>query len=82
MTYRTKAVYRQGAFFPESACDLPEDSQVNLLVQGPSAAPPIIIDPEERSRILRQVTERMKRNPIPMPANSAKFSRDQLHQRR
>jgi hypothetical protein len=80
MTYHTKAVYRQGAFFPERQCDLPEDSQVDLLVQGPSVIPPVVTDSEERSRILRQVTERMKRNP--MPADSAKLSRDQLHERR
>lgn len=80
MTYHTKAVFRQGAFFPELQCDLPEDSQVDLLVQGPCVIPPIVTAPEERSRILRQVTERMKRNP--MPADSARFSRDQLHERR
>jgi hypothetical protein len=80
MTYHTKAVYRQGAFFPVLQCDLPEDSQVDLLVQGPSVVPPVVTDPDERSRVLRQVTQRMKQNPI--PAGSAMFSRDQLHERR
>ena len=35
MTYRTKAIYRGGAFVPETQCDLPEDAEVDLLVQGP-----------------------------------------------
>ena len=65
MTYHTKATYRQGAFFPELQCNLPEDSQVDLFVQGPSVVPPVVTDGEEQSRILRQVTDRMKQNPLP-----------------
>jgi hypothetical protein len=80
MTYHTKAVYRQGAFFPVLQCNLPEDSQVDLLVQGPSVIPPAVTDSEERSRILHKVTQRMKGNPL--PTGSARFSRDQLHERR
>ena len=34
MNYRTKAIYRGGAFVPETRCDLPEDAEVDLLVQG------------------------------------------------
>ncbi len=80
MTYHTKAVYRQGGFFPEFPCNLPEESQVDLLIQVPSILPPVVADTEERARVLRQVTERMRQNPL--PADSAKFSRDQLHERR
>jgi len=80
MTYHMKAIYRHGAFFPALPCDLPEESQVELMIQLPAVTPPIVADAEERSRILRQVTERMKRNPL--PADATKFSRDQLHERR
>ena len=80
MTYHTKAVYRQGAFFPETQFNLPEDSQVDIVVQGPSVLPPPVADAEQRSRILRQITDRMKRNRL--PADSPKFSRDRLHERR
>ena len=80
MTYHTKATYRQGAFFPEIPFNLPEDSQVDLVVQGPPVAAPTVTDAEERCRILRQVTDRMRGNPL--PADSPKFSRDQLHERR
>ena len=68
MTYRTKAIYRGGAFLPKTQCDLPEDAEVDLLVQGPLAIPPAITDPQQRARLLRQITERMKRNPIPAAA--------------
>jgi hypothetical protein len=80
MTYHTKATYRQGAFFPEIPVNLPEDSQVDLVVQGPSVVPPAVTDAEERCRILRRVTDRMRRNRL--PADCPKLSRDQLHERR
>ena len=80
MTYHTKATYRQGAFFPATQFDLPEDSEVDLVVEGPSVVPPTVTDAEQRCRILRQVTDRMRRNPL--PADAPKLSRDQLHERR
>jgi hypothetical protein len=80
MTYHTKATYRQGAFFPETQFNLPEESEVELVVQGPSIVSPTVTDAEERRRILRQVTDRMRRNPL--PADAPKLSRDQLHERR
>jgi hypothetical protein len=79
MTYFTKAIYRQGAFFPESPFDLPDDSRVDLVVQGPSILPPVASE-EERSRVLRQVTDRMKQNPV--SADAPRFTREQLHERR
>ena len=80
MNYRTKAVYRGGAFVPETRCDLPEEAEVDLLVQGPRLVPPTVTDREQRARVLRQVTERMNRNPI--PAEAPRFTRDELHERR
>jgi len=80
MNYRTKAVYRGGAFVPETRCDLPEEAEVDLLVQGPRLVPPTVTEREQRARVLRQVTERMKRNPI--PAEAPRFTRDELHERR
>jgi hypothetical protein len=79
MTYHTRAVYRGGAFVPATQCELPENSEVDLLVQGPLVVRPTVTDPAERTRILRQVTERMKGNPI--PAGAPRLTRDQLHER-
>lgn len=80
MTYRTKAIYRNGAFVPDTRCDLPEGAEVDLLVQGPLLVPPTITYPEQRARVLWQVTERMVQNPI--PAGAPRFTRDELHERR
>ncbi len=79
MTHRTKAIYRGGAFVPQTRCDLPEDSEVDLLIQGPLTVPPTVTDPQQRARALRQITDRMKRNPI--PAQAPRFSREELHER-
>ncbi len=80
MIRRIRAVYRDGAFRPETPCDLPDNFQVELLIQEDSVQKPRITDPDERRRILRQVTGRMQGNPI--PAGAPRFSRDELHERR
>lgn len=75
-----RAVYRNGVFVPETGCALPENSQVELIVQGPIVVPPSVADPEERARIRKRVVERMRQNPV--PAGAPRFSREQLHERR
>ena len=80
MTYRMKAVYRDGTFVPETRCGLPENAEVDLLVQGPSRTPPVVTNPEHRNSVLRRITDRMKQNPI--PADAPRFTRDDLHERR
>ena len=80
MTYRMKAVYRGGAFVPETQCDLPEEAEVDLLVQGPLHVRPTVTDPEQRLRVLRQITGRMRQNPL--PPDTPRFTRDELHERR
>lgn len=75
-----KAIYREGKFIPVDPCDLPDDSEVELLVRGPVATPPPVTDGDERSRILREVTDRMRANPLPVDA--PRFSREELHARR
>ena len=80
MTYHMKAVYRNGAFVPETRCALPENAEVDLLVQGPLNVPPVITNPEKRDDALRRITARMKQNPL--PAGAPRFTRDELHERR
>jgi hypothetical protein len=80
MPQRIRATYRDGAFYPETPCEFPEDSQVELLVQFPLASDPSVTETNERLRILKRVTERMRSNPL--PRNSTAFSRDELHTRR
>jgi hypothetical protein len=63
MIRRLKAVFRDGVFVPTSSGDLPDQAEVDLLVQGPSVSPPDVTDPDEKAAILREVTERMKADP-------------------
>jgi len=80
MNRQVKAVYRNGAFVVREPCDLPQESEVNLIIQGPLVLPPVVTDSAERTRILDQVTERMRQNALPM--ESPRFTREELHERR
>jgi predicted DNA-binding antitoxin AbrB/MazE fold protein len=75
-----KAVYRNGAFILETACNLPEGSEVELLVQSSSMVSPPISDVESKQRFLKSLIFRMQQNPIPL--NAPHFIREMLHERR
>ncbi len=75
-----KAVYRDGAFLVREPCALPQDAEVQLIVQGPFVIPPTVTDPAEIARVLATVTERMRANSLPTAA--PRFTRDELHERR
>lgn len=45
----------------------------------PYTLPPLVTDETERARLLRELVERMKANPI--PANAPHFTREELHER-
>jgi hypothetical protein len=79
MTYRMKAVYRGGTFVLETRCELPENAEVDLLVQGPLRTASTVTNPEKRASVLRRITDRMRQNPI--PANAPRFTRYELHER-
>jgi len=75
-----RAVYRDGAFVPIVPCNLPEETEVQVVVQNArGVTPPLVTDPEERARIRRELIARMQRNPI--PANAPRFTRNELHER-
>lgn len=79
MSQTVKASYRGGAFIPQTPCDLPENSEVELIIEGGYIVPPKVTDPQEREQILKRIVERMKQNPL--PANSPRFTREELHER-
>ena len=79
MVRRLKAIYSGNALIPREACDLPEGAIVDLVVEGLALEPPVIADPQERSRTLKAVVERMRRNPL--PADAPRLTRDQMHER-
>nr|WP_202895475.1 antitoxin family protein [Iningainema tapete] len=75
-----KAIYRNGTFILQTACDLPEGSEVELVIQPPQVIAPSISDAETKKNFLKSLIERMQQNPIPL--NAPRFSRDMLHERR
>jgi predicted DNA-binding antitoxin AbrB/MazE fold protein len=80
MSQRIRAVFHDGAFVPQQPCDLPEGSEVELIVERSHVLPPEEKDPDERKRILKEVVEDMRSNPF--PENAPRFTREDLHERR
>ena len=80
MSRCVKAVYHNGVFIAREFCDLPEGSEVDLIIQGPTVLPPEVKGSEEKERILRMTAERMQQNPIPEKA--PRLTREALHERR
>jgi predicted DNA-binding antitoxin AbrB/MazE fold protein len=80
MSQRLKAIYQKGTFIPQTPCDLPENSEVELIIEVHGVIPPAVADPEERKRIMGEIIENMRNNPI--PADTPRFTREELHERR
>jgi predicted DNA-binding antitoxin AbrB/MazE fold protein len=80
MSQTFKAIYRDGAFIPQTPCDLPDGAEVELTIHAPHIIPAKVKDPEERKRILHDLVERMEQNPI--PADAPRWTRDEIHERR
>jgi predicted DNA-binding antitoxin AbrB/MazE fold protein len=80
MTQALKAIYRNGAFILETAYDLPEGTEVELLIQSPQVVSPPISVAETKQHFLKSLIERMQQNPI--PPNAPHFTREMLHERR
>jgi predicted DNA-binding antitoxin AbrB/MazE fold protein len=80
MPQALKAIYRNGTFILQTAFELPEGTEVELLIQPPQVVSPPIADVEIKRAFLKALIERMQQNPIPM--NAPRFTRDMLHERR
>jgi predicted DNA-binding antitoxin AbrB/MazE fold protein len=79
MPQALKAIYRNGAFILQTACDLPEGAEVELFIQSPQVVSPPIADAKTKQRFLKSLIERMQQNPIPL--NAPRFTREMLHER-
>jgi hypothetical protein len=77
---KVKSYLSNGAFVPTSPCDLPENSEVDLVIERPHLLTPLVTDPDERKRIMEELVENMRDNPI--PENAPHFTREELHERR
>ena len=80
MQQTLKAIYRNGTFILQTACNLPENLEVELVVQSLQVIPPKITDINARKNFLKSLVDRMQENPIPFVA--PQFTRDMLHERR
>jgi predicted DNA-binding antitoxin AbrB/MazE fold protein len=80
MSQALKAIYRNGAFIPQTAFELPEGTEVELLIQAPQVVSPPISEVETKRAFLRSLIERMQQNPIPL--NAPRFTRELLNERR
>lgn len=80
MSETVRAVYRNGTFVPIVPCHLPDETQVDVVVQDTSRTiAPQLMDPEERAKLRREVVASMRRNEI--PADAPRFTREELHGR-
>ena len=80
MNQLLKAIYHNGTFILETPCDLPEGTEVELLIESPKIISPPIADGEAKQHFLESLIERMQQNQI--PSNAPKFTRKMLHERR
>lgn len=79
MRQAIKAIYRNGAFILQTAFELPEGTEVELLIQSSQVVSPSISDLETKRQFLKSLVERMQHNPIPL--NAPRFTREMLHER-
>jgi predicted DNA-binding antitoxin AbrB/MazE fold protein len=80
MSQTLKAIYRDGAFIPQTPCDLPEGAEVEITIRSPKLIPPRVTDPEERGRLMDELIQNMLDNPI--PEDAPRLTREELHERR
>jgi predicted DNA-binding antitoxin AbrB/MazE fold protein len=81
MVQNIKAIYVKGALIPKTPCNLPEGAEVELTISDPHVLLPTVTDPEDRRRLMEELIENMRNNPIPEGA-PRRFSREELHERR
>ena len=67
-------------FVLQTACNLPEGAEVELLIQSPLIVSLPISNPDTKRHFLQELVERMQQNPIPL--NAPHFTREMLHERR
>jgi predicted DNA-binding antitoxin AbrB/MazE fold protein len=79
MSQILKAIYRNGTLVLQSAVELPEGTEVELLIQSPQVVSPPISDLETKQQFLLSLVGRMQQNPIPL--NAPRFTREMLHER-
>ncbi|HLH44433.1 MAG TPA: antitoxin family protein [Bryobacteraceae bacterium] len=72
-----RVVYHGGAFIPKGQLTFEEGTEGLVVLDQPEME--FVVDPEERRRLLADLVADMRRNPL--PPNSPKLTRDQMHER-
>jgi hypothetical protein len=72
-------VYHGGAFVPKSGLNLDEGTEGFVVIDSAVARGALITDPAERGRLLADLVEEMKSSPL--PTDSPRLSREQMHER-
>ena len=83
MSLKLKAIFKDGAFVPLSNGDrlnVPENSEVELTVDGPYVLSPTATTNEERKRLFRELVEGWQQHPL--APDAPRLSRDEMHERR
>lgn len=76
-----RVTYRSGTFVPTDDCTVVvEGSKGIVVLDSGILQPPAVADPEQRRRILQEVVQEIRQNPL--PSCSPRFTRDELHERR
>ncbi len=85
---RVRATYHNGAFIPAVPIAMPEETEVELVIEPASAEavpasgsiqPPLITDPAERARLWEEIIASMQSHPL--SADAPRFTRDELYDR-
>jgi predicted DNA-binding antitoxin AbrB/MazE fold protein len=79
MYQKIKAKYHKGVFIPKESFDFPENSEVEIIVESSLILYPEVSNIQERAKILKNLTERMKKNSI--PTGTIRLTREELHER-
>ena len=83
MSVRLRAIFRDGAFVPITngdKLDVPENTEVELIVHKPPVLPATAMNDEERERALRALMESWEQHPL--APDAPRLTRDELHERR
>ncbi|MDJ0731670.1 MAG: antitoxin family protein [Crocosphaera sp.] len=62
MLKKVKATYRNGTFIPNTPCNLPDNTEVEFMVNCSSEYGQDILDPQTRKAILNALLTRMRQS--------------------
>lgn len=83
MSFRLKAIYKDGTFVPISngeKLNVSENAEVEITVHDPSGLPSTVSSNEERERALHELFASW--DAYPLRADAPRLTRDEMHERR